>query len=760
MKQYILKTGLAIAMLVAFCAKAGAFTAVASGNWSSAATWGGTAQTGTVTAADIVIPSSIHVVLDMDVTFSGAINSFTVNGSLDNTTDHMVTIAQGSLTGSGTIAIAQVTFQTLATSTFSGTMNLKRMMNSGATLVLTAIANVTDTLDLDAGSIVLNTGANLTMKANSTVRINSGTLTVTGGLLNTGNPYNVLYVGVSKTSGVELNSSSIQNLYVKLTDNSQKLTIATNLVVNGMMNLTSGAADFTAQSLTLMGDLKTTGGAMFTSSSSSSLVIKSTASLTSGLYFTASSMMKDLTIEMSNNGQAKLMTALGITGSLKLMSGSLNLATGAALTMAAASLVHIENGMMSMTGGSFVGTAAYNVEYMGGANTTGPEVSGSGLNNVTVSLVSATNTLKMMGSVKVAGMLHLASGKLDLNGDTLTANGSLMQTPSAAFIGNASSTLNLNLTSATNDTLFFDAANQTLKKLQVNLANGGNVVLATMLTIKSELDLTKGMVVLLNYDLQIAAAAVINGYNNANYIATEGPGRLQMTVNSGSSYVTFPVGSITNYSPAYLQQTASGSSGNFMVRVFQAVLTSGTVGYNTANSASVVNRTWMFDAATGVNVNLNMKLGWVAGAEVNGFNRSQSYISHYHNSAWDTYAVASASAGVNSTFELTRTGLTSLSPFAVSDMNAAMGIPVNVNAASVDMFPNPATDYLNIQITNAGGANYLYEVIDVTGRIVLSVANNNSLNRFPVSDFNTGCYFIKATNLDSHTVTIKRFIKS
>jgi hypothetical protein len=590
--------------------------------------------------------------------------------------------------------------------------------------------------------------------------MNSGSITIGGGTFNTGSSYNVLYVGASKTSGLELNSSSVQNLYIRMTDNSQTLTLAANLVVNGNLQMSAGIFDITARQLTLAGDLKMNSGSMFTSSSTSNMSLTGTASLTNGLAFTSGSALGDLTISLTNNGKAKLMTALAISGHLKLMNGSFSLESGSTLTMNAASTIHVEGGSMAVNSGTFVGTAAYNVEYMGGSNTSGTELTGSGLSNLSISLVGPSNSVKLKNSITVAGKLNLTSGKLDLNGDTLTVNGTMWQSSAAPFIGSTSSSLVLNLTSATDDTLYFDNSNQNLKRLKLNLT-GGNIVLGTMLIINSEIDFVKGKLVLINSDLQVLAAALINGYDNAKYIATTGAGRLQMAVNSGSAFVTFPVGTLSDYSPAGIQQTASGATGNFMVRVMSGVLTNGTSGYNTANSASVVDRTWLIDAASGLNVNMNLKLAWVGAAEVNSFDRTHAYISHYKNSVWDTYTIASASAGVNSTYELTRNGISSLSPFAVSDNNAAMGITENVNAVtSVEMYPNPSTDYLNIQIINSGGANYLYEIIDVTGRTVLTTANNNSLNRLSVSGFTTGCYFIKVTNLDTHSIITKRFIKS
>jgi len=761
MKALIQKAAAAIFLMAVFCTNAKAFTAVASGNWSSAATWGGTAPGAAVSGQDIVIPSSIHVVLDMDVTYSATINSFTVNGTLDNTSTNSLTLIQGELAGSGTIGVARLAFQTLATTSFSGIMTVKNLVNSGATLILASVANVADTLNLDAGSLLLNTGANLSLLANSTIRINGGTITIGGGIFNTSNNYNVLYAGSSKTTGIELNSATVQQCYVQLTDNAQTLTLNTNLMINGDLMMTTGIFNISGKMLTLHGDVKTTAGSVFTSNATSSMVFTGPASLSSGLVFSAGSSLLNLTVTQMNNGVVKLTSPLSISGRLNLMSGTFDVATGGMLTQSTGSLIHVESGLLTATGGTFAG-ASYDVEYMGGAAVTGVELTGAGIRNLTIALVNGTQAVKLAKSVTVAGTLALVTGKLDLNGDTVTANGTFHQMASATLIGSTSSSLVMNLTTVTNDTLYFDGSNQNLKWLKVNKTNGGNLVLGTALVINNELDLIKGKIALVNNDLQILSAAVISGYDSAKYVVTTGMGRLQMGVNSGSSFTTFPIGTLSSYSPASIQQTATGTTGYFMIRVTPGVWTDGVSGFNSATIASVVDRTWMIDAESTMTINMNMKLAWVAAAEVNGFDRTHAYISHYKNAMWDTTAVTAASSGVNNVYELTRNAITSLSPFAVADKLAPLGVKENFDNASVNMYPNPSSDFVNIQISTPGTetSTYLYEVFDATGRAVLSTSNNNQLNSFQVAGFVSGCYFIKITNLSTHAVMTKRFMKS
>jgi hypothetical protein len=106
-------------------------------------------------------------------------------------------------------------------------------------------------------------------------------------------------------------------------------------------------------------------GSMLTSTSASSIMFQGTASPSTGIYFSTGSAINDFTVDMTNSSQVKLMSALAIAGHLKLMNGSFGLASGGALTMNAASVVHVENGSIAMNSGTFNGTAAYDVEYIG-----------------------------------------------------------------------------------------------------------------------------------------------------------------------------------------------------------------------------------------------------------------------------------------------------------------------------------------------------------------------------------------------------------
>ena len=165
MKTNLLKRAFAAGvMYMAFITTMSAFTAVTSGDWSNAATWGGVAPGASVSNQDISIPNGITVNLDMDVTFSGLLNSFAVNGTLNSSASHSLSIGQGTFSGSGAVSIGMLEFTNLlATMSYTGTLSVDHFKNSGAALNIGGAVSIADTLNLDAGSIVLNTGANMQM---------------------------------------------------------------------------------------------------------------------------------------------------------------------------------------------------------------------------------------------------------------------------------------------------------------------------------------------------------------------------------------------------------------------------------------------------------------------------------------------------------------------------------------------------------------------------------------------------------------------
>jgi hypothetical protein len=758
MKKNLLKT-IVVAGLVAMSTNLFAFTAVTSGAWTSATTWGGLAPGSTVSNQDIIIPSGITVDLDVDVDFSGLLNTFDVDGTLENTANHSVTISTGTFTGSGMIDIDRLTFDgILVTSTFNGTLTLNTLRNNGPAITLTGNSTVADSLLLDAGSTILGTGGNLTMEANAVVRVDDGTLTSTGGLFNTGNGYHVWYVGTSKTTGLEVNSSNLQDLHVNLDNNTSTLTQGLNqLRVNGTLHLTMGEYAINGNELILEGDLNMSNNSTIVSTATSDLTIEGTGAMTDDIEFATGSSIGDLTIDRMN-GDIGITGDLAVAGAVYLTNGNLGLESGANLTMNAGSMIRIANGSFMQNGGTFTGTASYDVEYAGSTVTSNVELTGSGLNDVTVNLTSSSSMVRLDDNVTVNGLLDMQTGMLSLEGNDLTLDGTLDQESDAMFKGDSTSQLTLNLTTSVNDTIWFDGSGQHLDRFELNIPAAGMLVIGTGLTIHDAIDMNGGRLGIMG-DLTLRSVASVNNYNEDRYIATLGSGRVAMHIQSNAAFMTFPVGTEDEYTPAKIQQTSN--AGMFMVRVMEGVYTNGTTGFNSAITEPVVDKTWMIEAGSAVNVNMNLKLGWVASAEVNGFDRTTAYITHYTNNDWDFYLSGSAVSAANNTYEITRTGITSLSPFAVVDTAAVLAVEENNTMnATINVYPNPTADFVNIAVATEGNDVLQYQLFDATGKVISTVQNADKLNQVDLSNLANGYYFIKITNLSNNTYVTKRIVKS
>lgn len=759
MKTHSLKLGFLVLFLTTISSNTLlAFTAVTDGDWTDPNTWGGIAPSGNVSNQDIIIPSGIDVNLNTNVTFSGLLNNFTVDGTLTTTTNNQLSIQLGTFSGSGDIDIQRIVFDgILTTYTHTGDLVVNTFVNMGSLLIMTSQVMVSDTLYLDGGTLTLNTGANLIVNTNSIIVRNDGSLATTGGVFNSDDTYNVRYIGGAKTTGIEINSLNLQNADISLDNNTTILTMGSNLQVDGNLQLNTGILSVGDNDLEIYGNMNIQSGAALRTIATSNLTIQTTNTLNSGLLFTDGSSVDQFSIDFTGStGSVELESPLSVAGELQLHNGTLSIESGAILTMNAGSLVQVINGELESNGGTFVGTAAYDVEYIGDTTVaTGEEITGSGLNNVKVNIT--TGEVIMGNDVSIAGELQLSSGKLDLNANNLVLNGTLDQT--TPIIGDMNSDLHLNITSLGNDTIYFDGSDQNLQQLVVDVTTG-NIVLGSMLHIHDELTLNSGSIILINDDLIIEQNADITGYSDTRYIITPGNGKLQMHVALSSPYLVFPIGTETSYSPASIQQvTGTGvAAGNFMVKAFNGVYTGGTeyAGFNSAMDARVVNRTWLIESDLDT-INMNVKLGWMASSEVNGFDRTNAFISHYSDSVWDTQASGSAVSALNSTYEIARTGITSLSPFVVAEEDAALSIDEETALLNINVYPNPCTDVMNISYANSTTQHYTYQVNDLAGR-TYNLTNNGN-NQIDVSMLSAGVYLLNMTNLETNKVIVRQFIK-
>ncbi len=97
-----------------------------------------------------------------------------------------------------------------------------------------------------------------------------------------------------------------------------------------------------------------------------------------------------------------------------------------------------------------------------------------------------------------------------------------------------------------------------------------------------------------------------------------------------------------------------------------------------------------------------------------------------------------------------------VSPRLVEQMGL-IGVDEYQLAQSIQMYPNPAKDLLNLSVSDADLALESFEIIDNTGRLVRAGALKSGLNQINVAELDRGVYFIKLQT--SAGETSQRFIK-
>ncbi len=760
MKKQFLLRGL-ILILSLSISNLYSYTAISSGDWSSASTWGGSVPGASISLADVVIPSGIDVNLDENVVFKGLLNKLVVNGKLSSTSKNSLKIEEGTLAGSGIISINRLIFSSAsAGSTFTGKMSLKNFFNDGSSLSLGATIDVEDTMSLKGGALVLGPGAVLTMKNNSFIVMNHGNLSAAGGVFNSASNYNysIRYEGGTQETGIELQTNKLQGLYLWLDNPVNTLTLTSNLLVNSDIHLRTGKFIIKGKNLILNRDIWRGEGATFVSDQYTNVTVQGFMSATDGLAFEPGSAVNNLIVDMHHNTRARLRSNLDIYGQFKLMSGYMAIEDGAEVTLKDNGSIYVDDGKILLRGGTLNTEGAYNLEYFGAADTTGCELECANLKNVKVNLKYGTSTLYIARDLAISGQLQMEKGHLVLGNYPLKLNGGIRQSPEAGIICDANSVLEINLTSP--DTIYFSENNNILNKMKISMQGTQPAVLGSDLHISGQLQLGKGMLDLGNSRLYMDPQAQITGYNGNSYIVTSGKGRLVMEVDKAGPYVLFPVGTVSGYSPASVQQTANGSSGQVMIGVIDGVYANGlATGYNYAVFGSLVNRTWLIEPAEeGNDVHMNLKLAWNIQAEKNGFNRQKAYITHYVDSRWDSYATSAAKEGPYSTYEIERRSITSASAFAVSDNSSRLSNEDITDNNGISVFPNPASDEVRINVLKTSG-EYVFELTDFTGKVLQSSDSRGPVDSFHVGHLAKGCYFIRVTDPATRETMVSQFVK-
>jgi len=670
------KTGILVlaVLFFTFCAKAATFTTVASGNWSSSATWsGGNVPSNPLTTGDqVIIATGNTVTMDANVTINNALAELNVAGTLTGSATTYLTVSSGTVSGAGTINTGYTAFSEGAVLLFTGNLTTAYLNSSALTLKTLATVVVSNTMTLGAGVLSLETGGTLTLSTGATIMIAGGKLTTNGGTLALSSNYNVSYTTASATTGAELTGNGLQSVTINV-PSGQNVNLSNDLTVGGTLALTSGTLVLNDKNLTITGDVTSTGG-----------TISSTAT------------------------------------------SNISIAT---------------------TSKSLTGTLAFN----GTTNSA---------NNFTINVGSGNNA-QMSGTLVVKGMLSLTSGMLNIgSSSTLDLQGNISSNGSGTISSSTGSTINIKTMGSPSGGLAFTSGANTVSNLNVNIVGGGTMMINSDVTVTGTLQLTTGNLDIGGHTITIASTGILTSGSITSYIITSGGGSLAMALTAGNTTtVTYPIGTSTHYFPANIWLNNGSASGNVTAGVASGILAQGTAGASVSAFQPAVDATWNIHSDITTNLNLTMELIWSPLAEVNGFDRTNAYVSHYINGAWDVNASASAIVETGGTYGMKRSNLTSLSPFAVFDHNTKASVEV---AQSTEMenaysiYPNPANNMVYIAGSISSSPLYV-DVCNAAGKVMGTyrvVGNNYGID---VSTLTNGVYFMKF--YDSKSTMTKEFIK-
>jgi len=305
------------------------------------------------------------------------------------------------------------------------------------------------------------------------------------------------------------------------------------------------------------------------------------------------------------------------------------------------------------------------------------------VNNGSSIIMDPTNVMVVQGD-----FTNLLNGTMNNNGQLRISGDWTNNATSGNLLQGSTGTVNFDGTAA-------QSIDGSAKTWFNNLEANNDVNIQTETSVASELSLTTGNVILSNSDMIFESGASISGAGLINYIVAESNGRLVQEV--AALDVLFPVGTTTSYVPATLNN--SGISDNFGVSVFNDVLDGGNTGITIPEIDDCVNNSWNITEELAGGSDLYVSVQWNALDEGASFNRSQSGLGHYTAGSWDPEGASTALG--SGPYTQNRSGITSLSAFAVGDLESPMAIMLALTVELDALLEGPFNGTnMNIDLNN------------------------------------------------------------
>jgi hypothetical protein len=308
--------------------------------------------------------------------------------------------------------------------------------------------------------------------------------------------------------------------------------------------------------------------------------------------------------------------------------------------------------------------------------------------------------------VNQGAAIRVSSGTyLHINGNFRNQNaGSMNNAGNVVIKGNwENNATSGNLLQGSTGTVFFSGVSPqtiggTAKTWFSNLTLNNNVSLVgSEISVSAALSMNSNFMTLNAYNLMMETGSTLTGASATGYIVASAAGKLFRRVTASS--VSFPVGTASTYVPVNLVNTGTGD--HYGVSVFPDVRTNGLTGGTIPQINDCVNMTWNISEQVAGGSNLTITAFWPGAIEGASFDRTKAGMGHYTAGAWDPQDETPAS-GANP-YSIARSGITTLSAFAVGDLESPMAIPVDIRLDVFALLEGPFSG-VNMAIDlNSGG---------------------------------------------------------
>ena len=458
------------------------------------------------------------------LTFPAASGNGTITGSATSN----ITITATSITNSLYLTSGAQTLNNLTLNATAGqTLTLGNDLTvSGAYTQTKGIVNLNDkTLTLNGTSATFaTTAANGTTTGSTNSNLFISATTIAGTLFMT--------VGSQVLNNLTLNSPA-----------AQALTLGTGLTINGAYAQTSGIVKLNGQILTLNGTVTfpaASANGTITGTVASDLIINAT-SITNDLFMTAAgTTLRNLTLNCASQ-TVTLGSNLTVGGAFTQTNGILNV-NGNTLTLSGTIVFPTASTNGTITGSStsnisITATSITNNLYM----TSGAQT----LNNLTLN-ATAGQTLTLGNDLTVGGSYTQTKGIVNINGNTLTLNGTATFATTAAngtTTGSSTSNLLISTTAITNS-LFMTVGSQTLNNLTLN-SPGKTLTLGTPLTVSGAYIQTNGIVKLNAQTLTLTGSVTFPAASANGTITGSNTSNLSISSTSVANTLFFTAGALT-----------------------------------------------------------------------------------------------------------------------------------------------------------------------------------------------------------------------